>query len=105
MPPAKKKELFNPMEEWKAALQSRQYELEEGGSIYEEEPVDILTFVTSKNFLGIAPQRDPITGMSPDKPLSDPQLDFIEKATDFENNTTEFVLWVNIRPREAAKVA
>ena len=50
--------------------------------------------MTSSDWLGIAPQIDPITRIRADKPLSDAQLEFIEKATDFENNIYNFVLWV-----------
>ena len=96
---AKKKELFNPLQELQGILQKDQWMLEEddgtGDRIYSEIPVDIETFVTSKDWLGIAPQRhaeDPtITAPSP---LSEPQMEFIEKATDFENGIVNYVLWV-----------
>lgn len=91
----KKKELFNPMESWKATLESRQFELEEGEtSKFREIPVSIQEFVESDKWLGIKPQKD-INNLSISAPttLSDPQLEFLQKATDLENGITDFVLW------------
>jgi len=98
MPPAKKKEKqISPMEMLQGILHEKQYLFNEGEDndiIWAEKPVDIITFVTSKEWLGIAPQIDPDTREAAPSPLSAGQLDFLEKATDFENGITDFVLWV-----------
>lgn len=93
----KKKEVANLdiMSAWTDIMQSSQYQLEDGeGSLYSEEPVDIKTFVSSPDWLGIEPQRHPVTGEKAPAPLSPAQLEFLEKATDFENGVTNLILWV-----------
>lgn len=94
---SKKKDLFNPIEQIQGILQKDQYLLDDSGDkdiLYAEKPVDIITFVSSKDWLGIEPQKDPITGTQAPTPLSEAQLEFLEKATDFENGVTNLVLWV-----------
>lgn len=73
---------------FKSILEEKAYiaktsSLEEASSIYEIEPVDILTFVTNKDYLGID-----LYG------LSEPQKKVLEIADDFENNINYIVLWV-----------
>lgn len=91
-----KKEILDVMSAWGGAITERLYELEEGGpSIYSEEPVDIVTFVTSPDWLGIEPQRHPDNpSIVAPSPLSESQLEFITTMTDFENHVVNAVLWV-----------
>lgn len=79
---------------WGDILKSKQHILAGGdAALYEEVPVDIETFV--KEFLGITPQRGAIdTTLVAPSVLSEPQKEFIEKATDFDNKITNFILWV-----------
>lgn len=88
---SKGKELIKATDEWASILGSRLYELAEEGSdenIYHTQPVDIDTFAESPEYLGIRKWR------GVDSVLSEPQREFLEKATDFENGVTDFVLWV-----------
>lgn len=79
---------------WKGILTSRQHELADGeAAIYEEIPMSVEEFVTE--MLGIKPQRGAIdVSLTAPSVLSDQQKEFIETATDFDNQVTNFVLWV-----------
>lgn len=95
MPPAKKQQAVNAIDMLQGILNKQQYVFDDSqDNVYREVPVDITTFVSGKEWLGIAPQINPDTGERAESPLSGPQLDFIEKATDLENGITDFVLWV-----------
>jgi hypothetical protein len=103
MPPAKQKNTINLIDQLEGILKRDQYKLSDNtdDQLYSEQPVDIVTFVTSKDWLGMAPQMH-INGekgedgevITAPSPLSPEQLEFIEKATDFENEVTNLVLWV-----------
>ena len=86
MPAAKpggKKELYNPMQEWGDMFTDAQglEDYEETGNPYRVQPVDIQTFVTSKDYLGV----NDYGGLSPR------QLELTEQATDMENGI-EFIV-------------
>lgn len=95
MAPAKKQPVISIIDTLQGVLNKQQHLFDDSeDSVYREVPVDISTFVSSTEWLGIAPQIDPDTKEQAPSPLSEYQLDFIEKATDLENGITDFVLWV-----------
>lgn len=80
----KKKEAFKATTEWGNLMRRGEHAVKEAsGAIYRVPPVDLETFVMSPEYL-----HQGMWGMS------DPQKEFIEKASDFENNINFFVLFV-----------
>jgi len=84
----KKNNNLDLISDLKSILEKKTYESIDdntlpGTSLYEVEPVDILTFVESKDYLGIN-----LYG------LSEPQKKVLEIADDFENNINYIILWV-----------
>lgn len=70
--------------EWSGLFsQAHHAEAQQAGKTYRIQPVDLDTFVTSKDYLGQS-----LWGMSEN------QREFLEAATDLENNINFFVLWV-----------
>jgi hypothetical protein len=81
---AKAKRSFKVTSEWSTILKQGEHLVrEESGEVYRIEPVDLDTFVTSKDYLG-----QDLWG------LSEPQKDFINNVSDFENGKNFFVLYV-----------
>lgn len=58
------------------------------GEIYRIQPVDIVTFVESEDYLHIQPYD------GADAVLSDPQIEYLETVSDFENGINFYALWV-----------
>lgn len=80
----KKTTALKPTAEWKTLLtQASHQEAQNAGEVYRIKPVDLDTFVTSKDYLG-----QDLWGMSEN------QREFLEAATDLGNNINFFVLWV-----------
>lgn len=91
----KKDQLFDPNMVLNV-LEERAYEAKvrkgEAVALYEEEPVDIVTFMRDKDYLGLKPIYDEHGNELP--PLSEPQRQFIEVASDFNNGINHIILWV-----------
>lgn len=82
----KKNESFSIIRDINSLIEKKTYEAKaelNPKDIYEVEPVDIITFVTSNDYLGIN-----LYG------LSEPQKKVLEIADDFENGINYIILWV-----------
>jgi len=77
-------------------MKQKEYEAKarrgEADVLYEVEPVDIDTFIRDPDYLGIAPVYDEHGNEIP--PLSEPQRNFINAVSDFNNGINHIVLWV-----------
>lgn len=79
-----KKPSFRATGEWSELLRHTEHLIrEESGEVYRVEPVDLVTFVTSQEYL-----KQDLWG------ISDAQREFLEVAADLENNRNFFVLFV-----------
>lgn len=81
---SKSKKNFKVSSEWSNILrQGEHLAREKSGEIYRVQPVDLETFVSSPDYLGQG-----LWG------LSQPQKEFIDVISDFDNGKTFFVLYV-----------